>query len=194
MVIRFANMLKVMKNVASKNAKILSLMQGSTLRNSKKSPEMLSASLTKSMKRPQMRVVPAYFTDFNSTLAGPRISAAKNNLETCHSEGCLFVIFSTLLTFQQCSRECDLSSLDTTKHRVSIVPSPTTGKLSFRLGEPIIIKWQAPVEHSRKDWIGLYRVGPVSNKLQTSWFCKCNNRILSSVWTKNYYKLHYNPS
>lgn len=52
----------------------------------------------------------------------------------------------------------DLSAYDTEKYRVTVVPSSTTGNASFHLGEPIKIQWQAPFKHSRKDWIGLYRV------------------------------------
>ena len=51
----------------------------------------------------------------------------------------------------------NLSSYDTSKYNVSVVPS-STGGLCFHLGEPVTVKWQAPYEHSRKDWIGLYRV------------------------------------
>jgi phosphatidylethanolamine N-methyltransferase len=52
----------------------------------------------------------------------------------------------------------DISSYDSTKYRVSILPSSTTGTQAFHLGEPITVKWEAPHNHSRKDWIGLYRV------------------------------------
>ena len=52
----------------------------------------------------------------------------------------------------------DISEYDPAKYRVSIVPSSVTGTLAFHLGEPITVKWQAPHKHSRKDWIGLYRV------------------------------------
>ncbi len=38
------------------------------------------------------------------------------------------------------------------------MPNNTTGARRFHLGEPITVKWQAPQKHSRKDWIGLYRV------------------------------------
>lgn len=53
----------------------------------------------------------------------------------------------------------DLASYDKSKYHVSVVPS-SSGTKSFHLGEPITIKWEAPNQHSRKDWIGLYRVRP----------------------------------
>lgn len=52
----------------------------------------------------------------------------------------------------------DLSSYDTNKYHISVAPNPTTGKMAFHLGEPIVVNWQAPLKHSRKDWIGIYRV------------------------------------
>lgn len=52
----------------------------------------------------------------------------------------------------------DLSSYDTTKYKVTVMPNNTTGTPRFHLGEPISVGWQAPQKHSRKDWIGLYRV------------------------------------
>ncbi|KAJ3557362.1 hypothetical protein NP233_g11762 [Leucocoprinus birnbaumii] len=61
----------------------------------------------------------------------------------------------------------DLSSYETDKYRVSILPSPSSGTSSFYLGEPITVKWQAPRNHSPKDWIGLYRVGANKSTLVT---------------------------
>ena len=51
----------------------------------------------------------------------------------------------------------DLSSYDTAKYKVSIVPT-ADGSLRFHLGEPIRVKWRAPLRHSRRDWVGIYRV------------------------------------
>lgn len=53
----------------------------------------------------------------------------------------------------------DLSSYDTAKYKISIAPS-RLNNLRFHLGEPIQVTWQAPKEHSRRDWIGIYRVCP----------------------------------
>ena len=60
----------------------------------------------------------------------------------------------------------DLSSYDANKYRISIVPS-ADGTLRFHLGEPIRVKWRAPLYHSRKDWIGIYRVGANQSNLVT---------------------------
>ena len=60
----------------------------------------------------------------------------------------------------------DLSSYDTNKYRISLVPS-ASGSLRFHLGEPIRVRWRAPLHHSRRDWIGLYRVGANQSALVT---------------------------
>ena len=74
-------------------------------------------------------------------------------------------VSSGLRRFRLRSLECaahsrvanDLSSYDTAKYKVSIVPA-ADGTLRFHLGEPIRVKWRAPLYHSRRDWIGIYRV------------------------------------
>lgn len=52
----------------------------------------------------------------------------------------------------------DLASYDPSKYAMSIVPTNPDGELRFHLGEPITVTWRAPHGHSRRDWIGLYRV------------------------------------
>ncbi|KAH8077088.1 phosphatidylethanolamine N-methyltransferase [Cristinia sonorae] len=61
----------------------------------------------------------------------------------------------------------DLSSYDRTKYRISITPSALDGSSRFHLGEPITVKWKAPLHHSRRDWIGIYRVGANASELVT---------------------------
>ncbi|KDQ23980.1 hypothetical protein PLEOSDRAFT_1048295 [Pleurotus ostreatus PC15] len=61
----------------------------------------------------------------------------------------------------------DISSYDTTKYRLSIIPHSPDESLRFHIGEPIKVKWQAPSVHSRRDWIGIYRVGANKSKLVT---------------------------
>ncbi|EUC54442.1 phosphatidylethanolamine N-methyltransferase [Rhizoctonia solani AG-3 Rhs1AP] len=59
------------------------------------------------------------------------------------------------------------SSFDVSKYRMSVVPTNTTGDLRFHVGEPIRVAWRAPPEHSKKDWIGIYRMGANSSNLVT---------------------------
>lgn len=46
--------------------------------------------------------------------------------------------------------------------------TPTsTPRLKFHVGEPITLTWMAPGNHSRSDWIGLYRCGSNTSRLVT---------------------------
>ena len=87
----------------------------------------------------------------------------KNSFATVEREAGHYVSstdsgLASLLIDIFCSRRVatDLSSVDQSKYKISIVPS--SGSKTFHLGEPIVVKWEAPHNHSRKDWIGLYRV------------------------------------
>ncbi|EGG03149.1 uncharacterized protein MELLADRAFT_49631 [Melampsora larici-populina 98AG31] len=88
----------------------------------------------------------------------------------------------------------DLSSYDTSQYQLTVHPSvhhdpysssslddqrlsmsPTFIKslgetnrlLKFHVGEPITLTWTAPQNHSRSDWIGLYRCGSSTSRLVT---------------------------
>ncbi|KAK4053652.1 phosphatidylethanolamine N-methyltransferase [Microbotryomycetes sp. JL221] len=72
----------------------------------------------------------------------------------------------------------DLASYDQSRYGLSLRPSsfqPSTPHAStstapprYHLGEPITIDWKAPENHSRKDWIGIYRLDAVNkSKLVT---------------------------
>ncbi|KAF7307888.1 Phosphatidylethanolamine N-methyltransferase [Mycena kentingensis (nom. inval.)] len=60
----------------------------------------------------------------------------------------------------------DISSIDTSKYKLEPVPA-SDGTLNYQLGEPIRLKWEAPQNHSRKDWIGIYRIGANKSTLVT---------------------------
>ncbi|KAI6103019.1 phospholipid methyltransferase-domain-containing protein [Pisolithus sp. B1] len=60
----------------------------------------------------------------------------------------------------------DLSSCDIAKYKLSILPSQS-GNKRFHLGEPIRMQWQAPLGHSRRDWVGIYRVAANKSTLVT---------------------------
>ncbi|GAA6062939.1 hypothetical protein JCM10212_005952 [Sporobolomyces blumeae] len=72
----------------------------------------------------------------------------------------------------------DLASYDQTHYSLAIrdstftpaVPHASTSSapsLRFHLGEPITLDWTAPSNHSRKDWVGIYRLGANKSKLVT---------------------------
>jgi phosphatidylethanolamine N-methyltransferase len=76
----------------------------------------------------------------------------------------LFVKDTTSL-FKQPARisitrlEPDLAGYDPKDYSVEVQgASPSGGPQSFPFGTPVRVKWTAPLNHSRRDWIGLYRV------------------------------------
>ena len=52
----------------------------------------------------------------------------------------------------------DISSYNPQSYRISVVSGRADGKLRFHLGEPIKVRWSSPSYHSKRDWIGIYRV------------------------------------
>ena len=56
------------------------------------------------------------------------------------------------------TRVANEREFDASKYRLDIPSSSSSGGLKFRLGQPITVNWKAPKGHSRKDWIGIYRV------------------------------------
>ncbi|GAA5966197.1 hypothetical protein JCM3765_006085 [Sporobolomyces pararoseus] len=60
----------------------------------------------------------------------------------------------------------DLASYDQSRYSLKLRPSPflphaSTSKapaMRYHLGEPITLDWTAPLNHSRKDWVGIYRL------------------------------------
>ena len=49
----------------------------------------------------------------------------------------------------------DISAYDSSQYQVWLEPPGTR----FHLGEPITVQWRAPPTHSKRDWVGIYRVG-----------------------------------
>ena len=61
----------------------------------------------------------------------------------------------------------DLSAYATDRYKVHVISRHADGALRFHLGEKITVAWQVPRHHSRRDWIGLYRVGANPSSLVT---------------------------
>ena len=61
----------------------------------------------------------------------------------------------------------DLSAYATEHYKIQVVPRSPGNALRFHLGEQIEVEWRVPRNHSRKDWIGLYRVGANKSSLVT---------------------------
>lgn len=80
----------------------------------------------------------------------------------------------------------DLANYDTKRYSLEILnaiqqSSEESQSLSVSYGEPIRISWTAPVNHSRKDWIGLYRITDNRSRLITKvasmgrWIAVCKD-------------------
>lgn len=61
----------------------------------------------------------------------------------------------------------NLSAYATDKYKIRVVSHRPDKALRFHLGEEITVEWRVPRHHSRKDWIGLYRVGANQSSLVT---------------------------
>ncbi|KAJ7574037.1 phospholipid methyltransferase-domain-containing protein [Mycena floridula] len=148
-----AGFVKVMKSVASKNARILESRAG------KHAPEL---------KRVAKEVKGTFDKVFEETADAVEEFLAKSRPRLSE------VMQETKVLLQQ-SRErlvitrisTKLPAFDTGKFEVSILPSSEQSS-RFHLGEVISVKWQAPRTHSRRDWIGIYRVGANKNSSVTN--------------------------
>ncbi|KIP06876.1 hypothetical protein PHLGIDRAFT_30282 [Phlebiopsis gigantea 11061_1 CR5-6] len=140
-----AGFVKVIKKVAQRNARLLETRAG------RHAPEI---------KRVAREVKGTFDKVYGETAEVLEDFLAKSKPKISE------VMLETKVLLQQ-SREklvisrvaTDLSHYDTSKYNISVVPSSTDGILRFHLGETIRVKWRVPQNHSRKDWIGIYRVG-----------------------------------
>ncbi|WVN90038.1 uncharacterized protein L203_105271 [Cryptococcus depauperatus CBS 7841] len=61
----------------------------------------------------------------------------------------------------------NISAYDTSCYSLHIAASSSSPVLRFHVGQPIRVSWTAPSNHSRKDWIGIYRLGSCKSQLVT---------------------------
>jgi len=61
----------------------------------------------------------------------------------------------------------DISAYDMSRYSLTLPSSSSDPSPRFQVGEPIRVSWTAPSNHSRKDWIGLYRYGSCKSQLVT---------------------------
>lgn len=148
-----AGFVKVIKNVASKNAKILESRAGIHVPELKRVVTEVKGTFDKVFEETAEAV-----EDFLAR-SGPKFSEVMQDTKVLLQQSRERLVITRVAN--------DISSYDSEKYHVSIVPSSTTSALSFHLGEPITVKWEAPYNHSRKDWIGLYRVGANKDTLVT---------------------------
>ncbi|CCM05928.1 uncharacterized protein FIBRA_08166 [Fibroporia radiculosa] len=147
-----AGFVKVIKKVANKNARLLESRAG------RHAPEI--RRVAREVKGTFEKVYEETADVVEEFLAKsrPRISEVVQDTKVLLQQSREKLVISRVAN--------DLSSYDTAKYNVSIVPS-SDGSSRFHLGEPIKVKWRAPLHHSRRDWIGIYRVGANKSSLVT---------------------------
>ena len=160
---RDAGFVKVLKSVASKNARMLESRAGKHGPEIRRVATEVKGTLDKVYEETADAVQDfltkcTYLVDSNS-LEEARLTslAARPQFDR--------VVEDTKVLLQQ-SRERlvitrvanDLDSYEANKYQISILPSGIDKSMRFHVGEPVSVKWQAPRKHSRRDWIGIYRV------------------------------------
>lgn len=69
------------------------------------------------------------------------------------------IILEMLLTLDRDRRVADdIAGFDSNQYQMAVIPGESGDGTRFHVGEVIRVKWKAPPNHSRKDWIGIYRV------------------------------------
>ncbi|KAI0076990.1 phosphatidylethanolamine N-methyltransferase [Panus rudis PR-1116 ss-1] len=148
-----AGFVKVIKTVAHKNAQLLESRAG------RHAPEI--RRVAKEVKGTFDKVYEETAEALEEFLAKskPKISEVVQDTKVLLQQSRERLVISRVAT--------DLSSYDTSKYGMEVNPSSRDGTLQFPLGEPIRVKWRAPKYHSRRDWIGIYRVGANTSNLVT---------------------------
>ncbi|KIK41161.1 hypothetical protein CY34DRAFT_224284 [Suillus luteus UH-Slu-Lm8-n1] len=147
-----AGFVKVIKSVASKNVRILESRAGRHVPEIKRVAKEVKGTFDKVFEE-TADVVEEFLAR-----SKPRISEVMQETKVLLQQS------RERLVITRVAR--DLSSYDTTKYKISIVPSQS-GDKRFHIGESIKVNWQAPARHSHRDWIGMYKVGANKSTLVT---------------------------
>jgi phosphatidylethanolamine N-methyltransferase len=68
-------------------------------------------------------------------------------------------------TYSRVASDADIS--DRSQYSL-VLPSGSGGPVhKYHVGQPIRVSWNAPPTHSKKDWIGIYRLGSCKDELVT---------------------------
>jgi phosphatidylethanolamine N-methyltransferase len=60
-----------------------------------------------------------------------------------------------------------MTAYDSTLYNLTLPSSSSRADNRFCVGQPIQVSWSAPSNHSRKDWIGIYRLGSCKSQIVT---------------------------
>ncbi|KAK7055518.1 phosphatidylethanolamine N-methyltransferase [Favolaschia claudopus] len=151
-----AGFVKVIKNVASKNARLLEVRAG------RHAPEFrrVAQEVAKEVKGTFEKVYEETADVVEDFLAKsrPKFSEVMQDTKVLLQQSRERLVITRIAS--------DMSSYDSSKYKLEAVPG-SEGSLKFHLGEPIRLKWEAPRTHSRKDWVGIYRIGANKSTLVT---------------------------
>ncbi|KAF7373639.1 Phosphatidylethanolamine N-methyltransferase [Mycena sanguinolenta] len=151
-----AGFVKVIKSVASKNARILESRAG------RHAPELrrVATEVAREVKGTFDKVYEETADVVEEFLAKskPMISEVMQDTKVLLQQSRERLVITRIAS--------DISAHDASKYKLQAVPN-AEGSLKFHLGEPIQLKWEAPRTHSRKDWVGIYRIGANKSTLVT---------------------------
>ncbi|KAJ9094313.1 hypothetical protein QFC19_007998 [Naganishia cerealis] len=144
---------KTFKNVAEKHAKSLETKAG------KHAPEIkrVMSGVKQTMTKMEDKVTEAVeeFLD----LARPRLS------EVVEDTKYLLQRSRERMIITRVASDADIS--DRSQYAL-VLPSGSNGPVQrYHVGQPIRVSWNAPSTHSKKDWIGIYRLGSCKDELVT---------------------------
>ncbi|EIW76565.1 hypothetical protein CONPUDRAFT_139346 [Coniophora puteana RWD-64-598 SS2] len=147
-----AGFVKVIKNVASKNARLLESRAG------RHGPEIRRVARQVQGTFDKVYEETADVVEEFLAKSKPRISEVMQETKVLLQQSRERLVITRVAN--------DLSSCDTAKYKIGIAPSKS-GDKRFHLGEPITVTWEVPQQHSRRDWVGIYRVGANKSILVT---------------------------
>ncbi|KAH8822688.1 phosphatidylethanolamine N-methyltransferase [Flagelloscypha sp. PMI_526] len=137
-----AGFVKVIKNAASKNARIFEGKAGKDL-----------GRVAREVKGTFDKVYDETVDVVEEFLAKsrPRISEVVQDTKVLLQQSRERLVITRIAS--------NISQLDAQKYQLSIPGAVSGQPVTFHFGEPITVEWRAPKLHSRKDWIGIYRLG-----------------------------------
>ncbi|KAI5984623.1 phospholipid methyltransferase-domain-containing protein [Pisolithus albus] len=147
-----AGFVKVIKNVATKNARLLESRAGRHAPDIRRVAKEVKGTFDKVFEE-TADVVEEFLAK-----SKPKISEVVQETKVLLQQSRERLIITRVAN--------DISSCDIAKYKLSILPSQS-GDKRFHLGEPIRVQWQAPQGHSRRDWVGIYRVAANKSTLVT---------------------------
>ncbi|CAK5271251.1 unnamed protein product [Mycena citricolor] len=147
-----AGFVKVIKGVASKNARLLQKRARPELRHVAKVVKEVKGTFDKVYEE-TADVVEEFLAK-----SKPRFSEVVQDTKVLLQQSRERLVITRVAN--------NIDTIDASKYHLTAIPS-LDGSLRFHLGEPVQFKWQAPTSHSRKDWVGIYRIGANKSTLVT---------------------------